>query len=125
MNTHLGMTTNKLARIANGLDVENTKLRKENERLIIKLNAEHIVRQNVEHENAKLRELVKKLNIFSFARCSECDLLADDCYPNPTQKCLLWVECESIARDLGVGGRNLRNVIHSTCRDAREDSSSA
>lgn len=30
----------------------------ENAKLIVKLNAEHIVRQNVEVENAKLRELV-------------------------------------------------------------------
>ena len=41
---HLRMTANKL-----GL---------ENERLIIKLNAEHIARQNVESKNAKLRELI-------------------------------------------------------------------
>lgn len=30
----------------------------ENAKLVMKLNAEHIVRQNVERENAKLRELV-------------------------------------------------------------------
>lgn len=39
------------------LKTENAKLREENEHLIIKLNAEHIARQNVEAENEKLREL--------------------------------------------------------------------
>lgn len=43
------------------LQAENEKLREENERFIIKLNAEHIVRQNVESENAKLRELVAEI----------------------------------------------------------------
>lgn len=33
----------------------------ENDRLVVKLNAEHIHRQNVEAENAKLRELVRCL----------------------------------------------------------------
>lgn len=31
------------------------------EKLIVKLNAEHIARQNVEAENAKLRELIRDL----------------------------------------------------------------
>jgi hypothetical protein len=35
------------------------RLKAENEKLIVKLNAEHIARQNVEIENAKLRELVR------------------------------------------------------------------
>ncbi len=34
------------------------RMKKGEEKLIIKLNAEHIVRQNVEAENAKLRELL-------------------------------------------------------------------
>ena len=33
----------------------------ENAKLVVKLNAEHIVRQNVEIENTKLRELVRDL----------------------------------------------------------------
>lgn len=41
-----------------GLERENARLREENERFIIKLNAEHIVRQNVESENARLLELI-------------------------------------------------------------------
>lgn len=53
-------------------------------------------------ENAKLRELVKKLVILAFARCADCDLLDASCALVPTQKCLLWNECESIARELGV-----------------------
>ena len=43
------------------LKAENAKLREENERFIIKLNAEHIARQNAESENAKLRELVRDM----------------------------------------------------------------
>ena len=39
----------------------SAKLQAENAKLIVKLNAEHIVRQNVEVENAKLRELVRDL----------------------------------------------------------------
>lgn len=53
-------------------------------------------------ENAKLRELVKKLVILAFARCADCDLFDASCALAPTQKCLLWNECESIARKLGV-----------------------
>ena len=37
------------------------KLLDENAKLVMKLNAEHIVRQNVERENAKLRELVRDM----------------------------------------------------------------
>ena len=33
----------------------------ENAKLVMKLNAEHLVRQNVERENAKLRELVEDM----------------------------------------------------------------
>ena len=33
----------------------------ENAKLVMKLNAEHLVRQNVERENAKLRELVRDI----------------------------------------------------------------
>ena len=36
--------------------------RVENAKLVMKLNAEHIVRQNVERENAKLRELVRDMH---------------------------------------------------------------
>ena len=56
----------------------------------------------IDDENAKLRELVKKLVILAFARCANCDLLDASCALVPTQKCLLWNECESIARELGV-----------------------
>ena len=34
------------------------ELQAENDKMVMKLNTEHIVRQNVERENAKLRELV-------------------------------------------------------------------
>lgn len=57
---------------------------------------------NLKKENAKLRELVKKLVILAFARCANCDLLDASCVLVPTQKCLLWNECESIARELGM-----------------------
>lgn len=74
----------------------------ENAKLVVKLNAEHLVRQNAERDNAKLRELAKKLVILAFARCADCDLFDASCALVPTQKCLLWNECESIARELGV-----------------------
>ena len=38
------------------------RLAEENDKLLMRLNAEHIVRQNVERENAKLRELVRDMN---------------------------------------------------------------
>lgn len=57
---------------------------------------------NLKNENVKLRELVKKLVILAFARCANCDLLDASCALVSTQKCLLWNECESIARELGV-----------------------
>ena len=37
------------------------ELEAENAKLVMKLNAEHIVRQNLSAENAKLRELVKDM----------------------------------------------------------------
>ena len=40
---------------------EVDQLQDENAKLVMKLNAEHIVRQNMERENAKLRELVARL----------------------------------------------------------------
>lgn len=39
-----------------------SEIQAENEKLIVKLNAEHIARQNVEVENAKLRELVREMH---------------------------------------------------------------
>lgn len=62
---------------------------------------EYVV-SDLKAENAKLRELVKKLVILAFARCADCDLLDASCALVSTQKCLLWNECESIARELGV-----------------------
>lgn len=46
--------------------------RSENDKLVMKFNAEHIVRQNVEGENAKLREWIREA--VRFMGCvSECD----------------------------------------------------
>lgn len=42
-------------------DEEVASYRAENAKLIVKLNAEHIVRQNAEVENAKLRELCEDM----------------------------------------------------------------
>lgn len=50
-----------LIREAEWLQADNDKLREENERFVIKLNAEHVVRQNAESENAKLREEIDRL----------------------------------------------------------------
>lgn len=58
-------------------EAENAKLREENVRFIIKLNVEHIVRQNVESENAKLRELAHIL-----CHCMQINANCDDCRLN-------------------------------------------
>lgn len=44
------------------IDKTIADLKTENDKLVMKLNAEHIVRQNVERENAKLRELVRDMH---------------------------------------------------------------
>ena len=55
----------------------------ENAKLIVKLNAEHIVRQNVEIENAKLRELVKYAHECAIhsdhATCDDCERMNGCC----------------------------------------------
>lgn len=46
----------------------------ENAKLVMKLNAEHLVRQNVEVENAKLRELVRDYERCTMhADCARCE----------------------------------------------------
>ena len=59
------------------------KLKAENAKLIVKLNAEHIVRQNVEIENASLRELVKyayECAVHSdHATCDDCERINGCC----------------------------------------------
>lgn len=58
---------------------EVDQLQDENAKLVMKLNAEHIVRQNVERENAKLRELVRDMAAeirglgVDFARVGWCE----------------------------------------------------
>lgn len=52
------------------------ELEAENAKLVMKLNAEHIVRQNVERENAKLRELVRDMWLHSY--CSIAKTREDD-----------------------------------------------
>ena len=55
------------------------ELKRENDWMVMKLNAEHLVRQNVERENAKLRELVRDMAAeirglgVDFARVGWCD----------------------------------------------------
>ena len=46
---------------------ERDQLKAENERFVIKLNVERLVRQNVERENAKLRELVRTMQFVLYA----------------------------------------------------------
>ncbi len=48
------------------------ELERKNAKLVMKLNAEHIVRQNVERENAKLRELVR--DVVLLAGLNGCDV---------------------------------------------------
>ena len=51
----------------------------ENDQLVMKLNSEHLVRQNVERENAKLRELVRDMwnegmcECGSRGKCARCE----------------------------------------------------
>lgn len=59
---------------------ENAKLRKENERLIIKLKAEHIVRQNVVSENANLRELCERCAIELYANGNVTDAATENLF---------------------------------------------
>ena len=52
------------------IEVEQAKV--ENDKLVMKLNAEHLVRQNVERENAKQREWIREA--VRFMGCvTECD----------------------------------------------------
>ena len=48
------------------------ELERKNAKLVMKLNAEHLVRQNVERENAKLRELVR--DVVLLAGLNGCDV---------------------------------------------------
>ena len=56
-------------------DCESEKLKAENDQLVMKLNAEHLARQNVERENAKLRELVRTFyHCTTSGECDECPI---------------------------------------------------
>lgn len=47
----------------------------ENAKLVMKLNAEHLVRQNMERKNAKLRELVRTFyHCTTSGECDECPI---------------------------------------------------
>ena len=67
--------------------------RAENDKLVMRLNAEHLVRQNVERENAKLRELVR-------------DMWPSYCWANTGYEAFLTheqdVEIRDRIRELGV-----------------------
>lgn len=87
-----------------------TELREENERFIIKLNAEHIVRQNIEVENTKLRDYLEhKRHLQDFVRlvsenarlreaCAELLKMAERHDP----EWLHWPEIHDELRKLGV-----------------------
>ena len=80
-------------------DCESEKLKAENAKLVMKLNAEHLVRQNVERENAKLRELVRDMHKALFS------LNLDHCQACPREDtCVFIHECafERDMRELGV-----------------------
>ena len=55
------------------------ELKRENDWMVMKLNAEHLVRQNMERENAKLRELVRDMwnegmcECGSRGKCARCE----------------------------------------------------
>ena len=73
--------------------------RAENSLLTMRLNAEHLVRQNVERENAKLLELVRDMHKALFS------LNLDHCQACPREDtCVFIHECafERDMRELGV-----------------------
>ena len=54
---------------------EIAALRAENDKMVMKLNAEHLVRQNLAAENAKLRELVRTFyHCTTSGECDECPI---------------------------------------------------
>ena len=59
------------------IEAENAKLREENRRLIIKLKAKHIVRQNVVSENAMLRELCERCAIELYVNGNVTDAMTE------------------------------------------------
>ena len=80
-------------------DCESEKLKAENDQLVMKLNAEHLARQNVERENAKLRELVRDMHKALFS------LNLDHCQACPREDtCVFIHECafERDMRELGI-----------------------
>ena len=75
--------------------------RAENAKLVMKLNAEHLVRQNVERENAKLRELVRlmvrrytPISPCKNIPCGECPV-KDECDQEDTLMCELGIEVDA------------------------------
>ena len=88
-------------RIRGDADVHNLvgyvdKIDAENAKLLMRLNAEHLVRQNVERENAKLRELVRDMAECmdnSQPRCKKCKFRELNCQ---------WFEFDDRMRELGV-----------------------
>lgn len=64
------------------------RLQAENAKLVMKLNSEHLVRQNVERENAKLRELVWDLYCLAYPSAVEWEV-SDETYDkySPCEKC--------------------------------------
>ena len=68
------------------------ELQAENDKLVMKLNAEHIVRQNVERENAKLRELVRDMWHEGMCECGSRGKCASCEYDYPTRMRELGIE---------------------------------
>ena len=73
----------------------------ENTKLLMRLNAEHLVRQNVERENTKLRELVRDM-----AYCMQYERECDECRMNGADGTITApVGCDGLRdrmRELGV-----------------------
>lgn len=92
---HMGVEVVALVGKANELEAEN-------EKLIVKLNAEHIVRQNVEIENAKLRELLSMY--VTFARTVAPGLCIQSAYADGMGRELDEADMRERAMELGIGG---------------------
>lgn len=71
---------------------EIAALRTENDQLVMKLDTAHIVRQNVERENAKLRELVRDMWHEGMCECGSRGKCASCEYDYPTRMRELGIE---------------------------------
>lgn len=85
------------------IDKTIADLKTENAKLVMKLNAEHLVRQNVERENAKLRELAVLNWEWAHSCCgNNCKMQTNGCGYQIGRECNYEREIWDRMRELGV-----------------------